>query len=956
MFALTEDVESLEQLLSGTEGLARLDILMRLAWFLCQRNQVRQQEILHEIAQLLPQLAESDLKQRYQLRLDIIDCHRAWLASHLQEGQALADAALAKAQQLNLPCEICDAQFVLAQVMADLGQLSACFDLLLAARDLAASSGDVIRAEVFELEYACWMVMSDVAKAEQGWGARYMVEHLELPAGVLAVARNFAALVHFKHGNFGSSATHFVYAYEAAISVGSTRRAILSANNVGYSFARLNDHQAALEWKQRGLDLARQSEWPASIGAALTQIAETLRQLGQLPAAREMINEAVQVMSPLANARNYAIALGTSADLALEELDYSAALATFSVLEARAAALKHVDFKMDALRGQAHALSWIGEPMQALQAGRAALELAQQQNDRYHEIEALKVLADIHSRHKLDGPSDIGSTSPTLYYLQLALKVAAQIEGYSIPPELLDALAREFYRLHLPVQAYNTSLQAIHAREKRHSQQATNRAIAMQVRYQTERTRAEGAYHRQLAAAEARRAATLQETSKTLERLSAIGQEITAQLDTRKVFQTLYRHVQGLLDVNGFAVYLAEPDGLALARSFGMEAGQPLPIGRVMLANMDATSARCAREKRDLVVALDPQSPAQLPGTMQNRTALFAPLMIGERLLGVMAVQSLKDGAFAERERNLFRSLCAYGAIALDNAHAYQQLQETQTQLVEQEKLVALGSLVAGVAHDLNTPLGNSLIIASALQLKTLAMDEKMQGQTMRAAELQEYLSDAEEASMLIVRGLRNAAELVNSFKQVAVDRTAAHRRVFDLQQTCNEIIATLMSQIRPTGHEINLSVPAGITMNSYPGPFGQVISDFISNALVHAFEDGSKGRMRLSAKLDGAGHVIIEFSDNGCGIAPQNLSRIFDPFFTTKMGQGGNGLGLSISYNIVTSLLQGRISVVSTLGQGTVFTLDIPQITKEQRKDLEVPEHSDYEVGDFHTSATIHR
>ena len=262
----------------------------------------------------------------------------------------------------------------------------------------------------------------------------------------------------------------------------------------------------------------------------------------------------------------------------------------------------------------------------------------------------------------------------------------------------------------------------------------------------------------------------------------------------------------------------------------------------------------------------------------------------------------------------------------------------------------------AGVAHDLNTPLGNSLIIASALQLKTLAMDEKMQGQSLRAAELQDYLSDAEEASMLIVRGLRNAAELVNSFKQVAVDRTAAHRRVFDLHQTCNEIIATLMSQIRPTGHEISLHIPPGITMNSYPGPFGQVISDFISNALVHAFEDGRKGRMSLSAKQGGAGQVIIEFADNGCGIAPQNLSRIFDPFFTTKMGQGGNGLGLSISYNIVTSLLQGRISVTSTLGEGTVFTLDIPQVTKEQRKEQDAVEHSNYEVGDFHASATINR
>ncbi len=263
--------------------------------------------------------------------------------------------------------------------------------------------------------------------------------------------------------------------------------------------------------------------------------------------------------------------------------------------------------------------------------------------------------------------------------------------------------------------------------------------------------------------------------------------------------------------------------------------------------------------------------------------------------------------AYGERERLIFRTLCAYGAIALDNASAYRQLQDAQAQLVSQEKLAALGSLMAGVAHELNTPIGNSLLIASTMQQKTEDVERLMNGPGLRRSDLAAYIDDASKASALVMRGLHSAADLVNSFKQVAVDRTTEQRRQFDLQQVSNEIIATVMNRIRSSGHRIETDIDFGIAMDSYPGPFGQVITNLINNALLHAFapapNDGGAGTgcMRLSATPDGA-RVQIVFADNGGGIAEQHLSRIFDPFFTTKLGQGGSGLGLSISYNIVTA------------------------------------------------------
>jgi signal transduction histidine kinase len=264
------------------------------------------------------------------------------------------------------------------------------------------------------------------------------------------------------------------------------------------------------------------------------------------------------------------------------------------------------------------------------------------------------------------------------------------------------------------------------------------------------------------------------------------------------------------------------------------------------------------------------------------------------------------------------------------NLVEYNQREEAQTQQVMQEKLAALGSLVAGVAHELNTPLGNSLMMGSALQEKTEAINDKLQQAQIQRQDLVEYIAEAQEATEVIMRGLKNASSLVNSFKQVAVDRASAQQRSFDLQQTCQEVVSTMMRALRPCGHQIRIEIPDNIVMQSYPGPLGQVLANLIDNALVHAFDNRHGGQLHLSARLTADARVIIEFADDGIGIAEQHLNRIFDPFFTTKMGQGGNGLGLSISYNIVTTLLNGTITVSSQPGQGTVFTLDLPLTTQE--------------------------
>jgi C4-dicarboxylate-specific signal transduction histidine kinase len=426
----------------------------------------------------------------------------------------------------------------------------------------------------------------------------------------------------------------------------------------------------------------------------------------------------------------------------------------------------------------------------------------------------------------------------------------------------------------------------------------------------------------------------LQQTTATLERLSAIGQEITTHLDASAVFQALNRHVQALLAANSFAIYLCDPGCDTLSRVFGIENGAPLAENTIAVDNPRANAARCLRERREIYVEdAGPDDIFLAPGTLLMACALYVPLMVGERALGVMTVQAQNANAYRARERLIFRTLCAYGAIALDNAQAYEQLKDAQTQLVSQEKLAALGSLMAGVAHELNTPIGNSLLIASTLHQKTIDLNAQINGPGLRRSELAAYLDDAARAHELVMRGLTSAAELVNSFKQVAVDRTTEQRRAFDLQQVASEVIATMMNRIRASGHRIDVEVAAHIAMDSYPGPLGQVLANFINNALLHAFAKDVVGKLWLRAGTspDAPGKVQLIFGDNGGGIAPAHMSRIFDPFFTTKLGQGGSGLGLSISYNIVTSLLGGQITVHSSTA-GTVFTLDLPLVAPEAR------------------------
>lgn len=255
---------------------------------------------------------------------------------------------------------------------------------------------------------------------------------------------------------------------------------------------------------------------------------------------------------------------------------------------------------------------------------------------------------------------------------------------------------------------------------------------------------------------------------------------------------------------------------------------------------------------------------------------------------------------------------------------AYEQLQQAQDILLQSEKLASLGSLVAGVAHEINTPVGITLTSASILNDATQTLRKTMDEGGIRKSEVSAYLDTASESARLILSNAERAAHLINSFKQIAADQSSEVRRSFELHAYLNEIIASLSPKLKRSGTSISIACAQPVQMDSYPGALAQVITNLTINAITHAFHGGEQGHIDIVIEKR-ADAVRIHFKDNGCGIPAAHLSRIFEPFFTTRRGQGGTGLGLNIVYNIMTKQLNGAITVESEPGAGSCFILDLP-------------------------------
>jgi len=257
---------------------------------------------------------------------------------------------------------------------------------------------------------------------------------------------------------------------------------------------------------------------------------------------------------------------------------------------------------------------------------------------------------------------------------------------------------------------------------------------------------------------------------------------------------------------------------------------------------------------------------------------------------------------------------------------ALENLSMTQEELVRRDKLAALGALVAGVAHELNTPIGNCLTMAGSMSERTEALRRDLDS-GLRRSVLAEYLQQATDADDVVLRNLKRAAALVDSFRRIAVDNTSSQRSRFVLGDVVAQLLQARQAEVKQHGLELVEEIEHWLELDSYPGPLGQALENLIDNCIVHAFEGRTQGTITIRAQDIGNGEIAVSVGDNGAGIPAANLPRIYDPFFTTRLGAGGSGLGLYITHNIVTGVLGGRIETVSMPEAGTTVTLRLPRV-----------------------------
>ncbi|THB70160.1 MAG: hypothetical protein D6B28_09965 [Gammaproteobacteria bacterium] len=335
------------------------------------------------------------------------------------------------------------------------------------------------------------------------------------------------------------------------------------------------------------------------------------------------------------------------------------------------------------------------------------------------------------------------------------------------------------------------------------------------------------------------------------------------------------------------------------------------------------------------------------------RTFLFVPIIRGEEIIGIVWLITLSQPiAISDNDLAVIQMLGRFLGAVIENAETYEvveaqkdeiselnicleqkiselnesleDLKQTQDYLVQTEKMAALGGLVAGVAHEINTPVGIGVTTASHLKDRTLWINSLYQDGAITHGALKSYLSVAIESTDIILQNMGRAAELINSFKQIAVDQTCDYLRKFKIKEYIDEILVSVGPNFKNTPFEIEVICPQEFEINSYPGAISQILTNLLMNSLIHGFEHADQGTINIEV-VKRKDVVYLSYQDTGCGIAEENVTRIFEPFYTTKRGQGGSGLGLQIVYNQVTQTLCGKICCQSTFGKGVKFDLEFP-------------------------------
>jgi len=453
--------------------------------------------------------------------------------------------------------------------------------------------------------------------------------------------------------------------------------------------------------------------------------------------------------------------------------------------------------------------------------------------------------------------------------------------------------------------------------------------------------------------AERRRAETVQHALYEIANLSA------SAVDTEALSARLHKIISALIVAENFLIALYHPDTAEISIPYfvdQMDAEAPVKrfqYGVGMSSYVLACKQASLHDAASYAQLLAEGRITEPLGNTRIASWMGAPMLVHDQPYGVIIVQSYDPAiVYTQADLDLLAFMASHVAVAIarmqadsavrsakerlekQNAEinaALTALREAQSELVRQEKLASLGRLVAGVAHEINTPLGICVTATSHLVQELKLTREELDTGAMTEDSLQQFLEIVDQSLRIMTTNTQRAAALVRSFKQVAVDQSSDDIRSFNLKTYLSEVLLSLQPKLKGRPVKVAVDCAADISLDSFPGAVSQIVTNLVMNSLVHGFEHEQAGTILIKAALEDE-MVDLEYHDDGAGMDKDTLGKLFDPFFTTKRGSGGSGLGAHILYNLVTGALGGTVKVSSKPGQGLHYHLRFPRSRRAEK------------------------